>query len=188
MNRGAFKQIFGERPGCYLIKYGALLMLEPQVVVELPRIFKRIDLRLAVRAKRNADARSHDAIGGKYAISEISLGGWTGTYCRFCSCKHVDFRGRDMDCMHRRKVRPEDLLPVEKLYRRESVFTNARCVLGYLFRNMHVKRNAGSAAPGGNLSKISKRHSAGAMRRNSNPDSGGIRVLARERARVFEKG
>src|ERR1700721_2623384 len=77
MNRGALKKPRRQRLSVYLIEDRALLLLQPQMVMKLTRIFERIDLGLAGRAKRNANARCHHTVRRQYSIAEVALRRWS---------------------------------------------------------------------------------------------------------------
>ena len=159
----------GQRLPCYLIKYGALLLLETKVVVEFSRIFERIDLSLAIGPKRDANTRCHDMVGSEDAVAKIALSRGAGTYCRVRCGEHRDFIRADVDRMNRCKVGAENAFSVQKFDGRQTIFPQARRILRNLFGDMHVKRKFFDASPCRNLFEIRERHGANAMWRNAEP-------------------
>src|SRR5579859_5322995 len=76
---GAFEKTLCERDAADVIEDGSLLMLEAEVIVELACVFERINLRLAIGAERDAEARLHGLVRGQDAVAEVAFGSGTGT-------------------------------------------------------------------------------------------------------------
>ena len=63
-------------------KHGAFELLQAQVVFEFARVFEQIDLRVAVRAERDADAFAEQHVGGNDAVAQIAFRCRAGTDVR----------------------------------------------------------------------------------------------------------
>src|SRR6202453_5361442 len=114
MDRGAVEKARGQGLLSDLVKDGAWLPLQPQMVLKLARIFQGINLRLAIRAERDPDALAHHLVGDNYAIPKVALR--RGTRAHGCdgTGKQLDLIRGDMNRMHRCEVRTQNTFPAQQ--------------------------------------------------------------------------
>ncbi len=150
-----------------LVQNCSFLLQQSQVILQLPRVLKRINLGLAVRSQCKSNPRRKHLVRTYKSIAKITLRRRARADRRLRLRQHRNLLCRHVNAMYRGEVRPKNLLSSKQVNRRRSILANARRIFRHLFRNMHMNWQPVRPRPSSDLMQFAQRHRPDTVRSNA---------------------
>src|SRR5690349_14497552 len=119
------KQAICNRLRVDLIEHCPLLVSKAEMIVQLSRIFQRIDLCLAVGPECMPNAKLHEGVHRHDTVAEITFCGRARAYDRLVRGKRGDFVRVEMDSVNGNESLMQEAFARKQFYRRYPILLAA---------------------------------------------------------------